>query len=49
VLGFGMLLPRIWCRCRTGAEQVQWRNLYRCETAKKFNVLSKGYKKSLIS
>jgi hypothetical protein len=49
VLGFGLSLPRIWCRCRVGAEQVQWRILYRYKTTRKFNVLFKGYKRSMIS
>jgi hypothetical protein len=45
--GFCLLLPRFWCRCKTG---VMENSILSCaKQQRKFNVLSKGYKSILLS
>jgi hypothetical protein len=47
VVGLCLLLPRFWNRCGTGIVE---NSILSCaKQRKKFNVLSKGYKRSLLS
>jgi hypothetical protein len=47
VVGFCLLLPRLWNKCRTGIVE---NSILSCaKQQRKFNVLSKSYKGSLLS